>query len=140
MFDEIEWLQHLARQAQYRNEALLVIQTIHYLRAQEQLLDEWQQRASDAEAKAAEVARPLDEQMARLNQNLIDINQRAMQANMEANAQIARLRADLDAARAEVATLAEELLDLRGSFPVPNEKRLMVAKAIAAIAAQEGGR
>lgn len=45
-------------------------------------------------------------------------------------AEVEKMRAERDAARAEVALLAEELLDLRGSFSVPKEYRLMAAKAI----------
>lgn len=50
------------------------LQRIAYLEAQEDLLQEWQDRAEAAEAKATEIRRPLDEQMARLNARVIEQN------------------------------------------------------------------
>lgn len=48
---------------------------IAYLEAQESLLEEWQQRAKKAEETAAEVQRPLDAQMARLNETVTRLNE-----------------------------------------------------------------
>jgi len=42
--------------------------------------------------------------------------------------------------RAERDALAEELLDIRGSFPIPKERRLAVARAIYALAAKGEGK
>lgn len=54
---------------------------IVYLEAQEKLLEEWQQRALKAEAALAEVERPLDAQMARLNERVISLNKRLGELN-----------------------------------------------------------
>ena len=51
-----------------------VLCRLFYLEAQESLLEEWQQRAKRAEDAIAEVKRPLDEQMARLNQTVTRLN------------------------------------------------------------------
>lgn len=47
---------------------------LFYLEAQESLLEEWQQRAQRAEAAIAEMERPLDAQMARLNATVARLN------------------------------------------------------------------
>lgn len=47
---------------------------LFYLEAQESLLEEWQQRATRAEEAIAEIKRPLDEQMARLNETVTRLN------------------------------------------------------------------
>jgi hypothetical protein len=54
--------------------SLAAANTIVYLQEQESLLQTWQDRGKAAEAHAAEVERPLDAQMARLNDNLIAAN------------------------------------------------------------------
>ncbi len=46
---------------------------IAYLEAQESMLEEAQQRAKKAEEVAAEIERPLDAQMARLNETVIGL-------------------------------------------------------------------
>ena len=48
---------------------------LFYLEAQESLLEEWQQRAKRAEETIAEIERPLDSQMARLNQTVGRLNE-----------------------------------------------------------------
>lgn len=48
--------------------------SIDYLAAQEDLLEKAQQAAERAHAELAEVKRPLDEQMARLNQRVVELN------------------------------------------------------------------
>jgi hypothetical protein len=57
---------------------------IEYLFAQEDLLEETQQRVKALESELAETKRPLDEQMARLNQQIIEANQRAIAAERQA--------------------------------------------------------
>lgn len=47
---------------------------LFYLEAQESLLEEWQQRATRAEEAIAEIERPLDAQMARLNATVARLN------------------------------------------------------------------
>lgn len=47
---------------------------LFYLEAQESLLEEWQQRAKRAEDTIAEIERPLDAQMARLNATVERLN------------------------------------------------------------------
>ena len=47
---------------------------LFYLEAQESLLEEWQQRAKRAEATIAEIQRPLDAQMSRLNETVVRLN------------------------------------------------------------------
>jgi hypothetical protein len=47
---------------------------LFYLEAQESLLEEWQQRATRAEATIEEIKRPLDAQMARLNETVTRLN------------------------------------------------------------------
>lgn len=51
-----------------------VLCRLFYLEAQESLLEEWQQRAKRAEDAIAEIKRPLDEQMARLNATVTRLN------------------------------------------------------------------
>lgn len=51
-----------------------VLCRLFYLEAQESLLEEWQQRAKRAEEAAAEIQRPLDAQMARLNETVVRLN------------------------------------------------------------------
>lgn len=63
---------------------------ICYLEAQESLLEEWQQRAKRAEESLAEVQRPLDAQMARLNATVVQLNE-----------ENERLRQSLSSARGE---------------------------------------
>ena len=48
---------------------------LFYLEAQESLLEEWQQRAKKAEDTIAEIHRPLDAQMARLNETVTRLNE-----------------------------------------------------------------
>ena len=52
-----------------------VLCRLFYLEAQESLLEEWQQRALKAEAAIAEIQRPLDAQMARLNATVTLLNE-----------------------------------------------------------------
>ena len=47
---------------------------LFYLEVQESLLEEWQQRAIRAEETIAEIKRPLEEQMARLNNTVTRLN------------------------------------------------------------------
>lgn len=47
---------------------------LFYLEEQEGLLEEWQQRAKRAEETIAEIQRPLDTQMARLNARIVELN------------------------------------------------------------------
>ena len=47
---------------------------LFYLEAQESLLEEWQQRAKRAEDAIAEIQRPLDAQMSRLNETVVRLN------------------------------------------------------------------
>lgn len=52
-----------------------VLCRLFYLEAQEMLLEEWQQRAQRAEEAIAEVQRPLDAEMARLNETVVWLNE-----------------------------------------------------------------
>ena len=52
-----------------------VLCSLFYLEAQESLLEEWQQRALRAEDAIAEMQRPLDAQMARLNATVVRLNE-----------------------------------------------------------------
>lgn len=52
-----------------------VLCRLFYLEAQESLLEEWQQRAKKAEDAIAEIQRPLDAQMARLNETVARLNE-----------------------------------------------------------------
>lgn len=56
------------------DEEACVLCRLFYLEAQESLLDEWQERAKRAEATIAEIERPLDAQMARLNETVVRLN------------------------------------------------------------------
>lgn len=51
-----------------------VLCRLFYLEAQEGLLEEWQQRAKRAEEAIAEINRPLNDQMARLNETVVRLN------------------------------------------------------------------
>lgn len=55
---------------------------IAYLFAQEDLLETTQQELKRLRAEVAEIRRPLDAQMARLNQQVIEANDRAMRAEI----------------------------------------------------------
>lgn len=71
-------------QPQLEDDACILCR-LFYLEAQE--FEEWQQRAERAEAAIAEVKRPLDEQMARLNQTLTRRNGELEAARTKANEQ-----------------------------------------------------
>lgn len=60
-------------QPELENESCVLCR-LFYLEAQEQLLEEWQQRAKRAEATIEEIQRPLDAQMARLNATVARLN------------------------------------------------------------------
>ena len=61
-------------QPQLEDDACILCR-LFYLEAQESLLEEWQQRAKRAEDAIAEVQRPLDAQMARLNETVVRLNE-----------------------------------------------------------------
>lgn len=75
-----------------------VLCRLFYLEAQETLLEEWQQRAKRAEDAIAEIERPLDAQMERLNNTVI----RLTADNERQAAEIERLRGLVEEA-AEIA-------------------------------------
>ena len=75
-----------------------VLCRLFYLEAQESLLEEWQQRAERAEHAIAEIERPLDAQMARLNTTVARLNgenerlQRELETAQSATPQIDKRR------------------------------------------------
>lgn len=99
-----------------------------YLRAQEELLEDWQQRAKRAEEAAADVRRPLDAQMARLNARVV-----------EQNEEIARLSAANMAhpagameAESESADLEADTWTFKMKPGLPRERRALPDRAAAA--------
>lgn len=90
---------------------------IRYLEAQESLLEEWQQKYATEKARADEVVRPLDAQMARLNESLIIANGRAETANI----QLAYVRSDLEIEKIESAHQKDTVFALEARLAARNQ-------------------
>lgn len=58
-----------------------LIQMVHYYQAQDGLLTKAQDEAKKLREELAEVKRPLDDQMARLNKRVIELNEQLAKAN-----------------------------------------------------------
>jgi hypothetical protein len=77
-FEEVSHVE-LVERLRFRRDAMCseAADRLDYLLAQEDLLEQAQQKAARLEAQIAEVQRPLDAEMGRLNRNLIEARQAA---------------------------------------------------------------